>query len=915
MAERRIVNGWIYERGDDGRIVPVGPAAAPQQQMPQMPADPTFPYAGPKAAADLVNAQTDAKGNAIDNSIKGATAEAVISKAKNEAISSGRKMRTEGLPAGFMWGPGETVIPIPGFRDPKQNVEDRDRVSRLRQLTGQINRVQELYNQGVGTTKGVFGALDYLPSDTNAQFDTAGAALSQQGLAAFRVPGTGTVSDRDAMMFDRANLPTASTRDVAIEEQLRGLRARVDEEMKALGLGAVDWTQGGAGTRDRRDDPAAALISGSGGSGSLPTGSPPVIPGGGTTINGTPGDGGGPVITPDDQAYAAELQQAYNGGASVPAMIAIAQKYGFDPRAQPVADWQRAIDYRDGTGEYRGKPRGLAQVRTPASGERSLAQNTFGNAALTPLGSAALASADAGTFGLVDEAAALAGAAGGGENYAALRDYYDAGKRASRDANPTAAAAGTIAGGIAGGMGIESLVARGARRLGQAGQVLQGALARPYAGAAVDGGLYGAATGAGQNNANRLTGAAGGAAVGGAGGVIGSGLIRGAGNALRGVQNEAAQRLTDAGVSLSPGQILANSGAFGRAVKKLEDASESIPGLGSIVRARREGSFQDFNRAAFRDALAPIKEGVKNNAEQGIEEARDAVARGYRNALGGVNLRPDQQFGAEFRQAVNVGQQAGGQYGDDFNTILQGEIGPVFQGRTAFSGEDMQDLLRIAKGYARQYGKLGTEGAQGIPQPAARPVGQAFEGVVDATEGLLNRGAPDVLPAYNAANEAYRNVGVLRDAVNIAKGGTQSGAGGVFTPAQLSRAAAQNSKKFGKTQGTTRQPFFQLTRDGQDVLPSDLPNSGTADRAIAAGLMGVPVLGAGVAAQQGWIDPETALGLASLAAAYSKPGQAALQGALIKRPDALRNAGQAVIDRSRRGGLFGSSLGLTLLAP
>ena len=68
MAERRIVNGWIYEKGGDGSIRPVGPA---QQQAP---ADPTFGYKGPQVASDLTgknlqNNKTvvDTRGSEISN--------------------------------------------------------------------------------------------------------------------------------------------------------------------------------------------------------------------------------------------------------------------------------------------------------------------------------------------------------------------------------------------------------------------------------------------------------------------------------------------------------------------------------------------------------------------------------------------------------------------------------------------------------------------------------------------------------------------------------------------------------------------------------------------------------------------------------------------------------------------------------
>ncbi len=891
-------NGVIYEELPDGqaRVIGYEPAA------PQMPADPTFSTKGPQANADL-------KGKTIKNAIEEATAPAMVTKAQNDAIGSGLELRTKGLPAGFQWGPNGRAMPIPGYLDPKQAADDRDRSGKLDSLAGQINRVTELYNGSVGQTKGLFGVQDYLPTDANAAFDTAGANLSQQGLAAFRTPGTGTVSDRDAIMFDRANLPTAGTRDSAIEEQLRGLRARVDAERKALGLPPVDWTLPGAAQKAQQENNAAAALI-QGGAGSAPPGVPPIVPGGGGTINGNPDGGGtGPVVTARDQAYASELQQAYNSGASVPQMIAVAQKYGFDPQAQPVADWQRAIDYRDGSGDFRGKPRGLAQVATPASGQRSLVQNAIGNAALTPIGAAALSSADAGTFGLTDELAALA-QTGGGAGYAAQRDFYDAGKRAAGEQSPLATSLGQIAGGLAGGASIEMLAAGGLSRLGRAGQILRGGLANPYAGAASDGALYGAASGAGQFNNDRLKGSAKLAAIGAGGSVVGTGITSGIGSALTGARNLAVQRLNDRGIAMTPGQIIGQNGIVGRTIKNLEDASESLPGLGSIIKQRRENSIEGLNRAGFREALAPINEGVNNIAEQGVEEAGDAVSRGYHRALSGVRAQPDQPFISEFGQAIQSGQ-APGAFANDFNTIMQGEIGPIFKpGKTALDGTDMQDLLRITKAYARNYRKLGNEGSNGIPQPSARPVGQAFQDMVGATEGLLSRQAPDALSGYNAANEAYRNVGVLRDAVDMAKNN-----GGKWSAAQLTRAASKNARKYGGTQGTTKQPFYQLTRDAQEVLPSELPNSGTFDRQIAAGLMGVPVLGAGIAAQQGWIDPETALGIAGLSAAYSKPGNALLQKVLVSRPGAVRKAGQAVINRRRLGGLFGSSLGLSLAAP
>lgn len=75
MAERRIINGYIVERQPDGRLVTIGPAGG---TAPQMPTNPTFPYEGPKAAADLT-------GKSLDNRVTEATLGSTITKADADA--------------------------------------------------------------------------------------------------------------------------------------------------------------------------------------------------------------------------------------------------------------------------------------------------------------------------------------------------------------------------------------------------------------------------------------------------------------------------------------------------------------------------------------------------------------------------------------------------------------------------------------------------------------------------------------------------------------------------------------------------------------------------------------------------------------------------------------------------------------
>lgn len=891
MAERRIVNGWIYEKGADGQIRPIGPA---QQQAP---VDPTFATKGPQAQASLGQTQANTTGQNLDNRITSATLPDVVRKTKAEADAA--EIAARAAAAKFAQGPELTP----------QQAEAQAKAGKLNALVAQINRTQQLFNRDIAPEPlGWLSSLgDYLPSDGNARFDVAGASLSQQGLSAFRTPGTGTVSDRDAIMFDRANLPSASTRDAAIEEQLRGLRSRVDEEYGALGRNTPNWA-GLPQPAQQRDAASALIQGGQGGTGGGGGGFSPVVPGGGG-MSEMQQTGGATFSTANDVAYAAALQDAYNKGADVKGMLAVASRFGFKPELQDVASWQRAVDYREGTGEYKGGQRGLAQVAPPSSGRRNLAEQALGSFAGSNVGAAGIAAADAGTFGLTDEIVGAVSAAAGG-NYQAERDYANYGKNAAlQSASPWATGLGTVAGGMGGGMALEQGLAHTLPRL--LNPATLAAVQRTLGGVGggiLDGALYGSAYGAGSGNDNRLSGMFKGAVAGAGGGAIGSGATSLGGAVIGGVGDAAARRLAGGGVTLTPGQLFAQSGWLGRSLKKAEDAAESLPGLGSIIRSRREDSFRDVNRRAFNDGLAPINEAVGNIGEAGIEDALDASGRGYQRALGGVNLTPDYPFAQDIGNAVNTGRSVPGQYGQDFNTILTGEIQPIVNGSQTLNGQQLQDLLRVSQGYGRQYRHVADTGANGIPQPAARPVAGAFDDMTNAIEGLTQRQAPDVMPAYRNANEAYRNVSVLRDAVDAAKVGTQSGEGGVFTPAQLSNAARKNAKRYGGTHGTTDQPFFQLTRDAQDVLPSNLPNSGTYDRAISAGILSAPILGSAIGAQQGWLDPETALAVAAASALYSRPGAMASTAALTRRPQAMRNAGQFITNQARRGGLFGAGL-------
>lgn len=466
--------------------------------------------------------------------------------------------------------------------------------------------------------------------------------------------------------------------------------------------------------------------------------------------------------------------------------------------------------------------------------------------------------------------------------------------------HPKSALVGQIAGGLAGAAGAEAAAAKG---LAKAGLGRFAPKLAPVIGDAGFGALQGA--GAAQDG-QRLNGAMLGGVFGVGGGMLGRGGTKVVGNALSGVQNSAVKGLEAAGVPLTFGQAVGQSGRLGAAAKSVEDAMTHLPLVGNMISARRAEGVRGFNQAAFREALDPIKTApIDAVAEPGIDAAKQAVGQGYDNALGGVQVTPDAPFGMDYAAAMHAGNQLPGDMAGQARFSLDKNIGQSFGPSGTMDGNAIQQSLR----------GLGQDGRSMASVPFGHDFGNVTDQAAGAIEGMVNRQAPGVMPNLRAANTANRNVSTLADAVDAARNGGLSGETGLFMPSQLANAASKNARRFGGAQGTTSQPFFDLARAGQTVLPSRLGDSGTAMR----GLVGGAVLGGGTGL--GYASGDTAGGaeaggasLLALALGGSKVAQRALVAAMLKRPDSIKYAGNALrTNGAPIGGMLGAAASPYLL--
>ena len=146
----------------------------------------------------------------------------------------------------------------------------------------------------------------------------------------------------------------------------------------------------------------------------------------------------------------------------------------------------------------------------------------------------------------------------------------------------------------------------------------------------------------------------------------------------------------------------------------------------------------------------------------------------------------------------------------------------------------------------------------------------------------------------------------IEPAANRAAGGSESGTPFVFTPSQLQRAGMKTQGRFPGAR-----PFAELSDAGQAVLPSRIPNSGTADRAAQLLLPGAILGGGGIGALAGGDVQGAGTGAGLSTAAMlallvggTKVGQKVIQRAVIDRPASAKMLGRAIRDKR---GLFGSA--------
>lgn len=302
---------------------------------------------------------------------------------------------------------------------------------------------------------------------------------------------------------------------------------------------------------------------------------------------------------------------------------------------------------------------------------------------------------------------------------------------------------------------------------------------------------------------------------GGMGGAAGAGLSRLAGRAAPAVASPGASTLARESIQLTPGQYA------GGALKNLEDKATSWPVVGGIINNARRRGVEDFNRAAINRATLPgmTVDGVGNQA---IADLRRGLGDAYDATL--ANLSADAlepQFVQRIASLRSMVSALPEREQRAFDAILEREIG----GRMAPNGRINADNLQAVKsGLGEQATNFSgaTDGYQ-------RQLGQAIKQAEAELRDLVMRSNPQNAQELQAIDAAYANFKRLQRAASSV--GTEDG---VFTPAQLHNAAKAMDRTKDKRAFAEGDALMQdLTSAGKAVLPSKVPDSGTAGRLLS----------------------------------------------------------------------------------
>jgi hypothetical protein len=335
----------------------------------------------------------------------------------------------------------------------------------------------------------------------------------------------------------------------------------------------------------------------------------------------------------------------------------------------------------------------------------------------------------------------------------------------------------------------------------------------------------------------------------------------GLGRVIKPAVSKAAQKLIDAGITPTPGQIL------GGGAKWAEEKLTSVPLLGDMIKSGQRRAVMDFNKAAINRALAPIGETLPKDMKAGneaVDYTANKLGEAYDNLLPKLKVKADDQFVQDVQNIRKLAQNLPDTHRDQFERILKNEVSSSFTKEGLMSGETMKKVESQLGGMIRGYAKSDNYND--------RKLGEALGEIQSSMRSMVTRNNSEHGPQLQNINEGWANFLRVQNAA-----GRIGSKEGVFSPASFRGAvkamdSSRNKGSFARGKALNQ----DLADAAEKVLGKEVPDSGTAGRSILSYLL----LGGGAA----YVNPTAAVGAAAGMAPYTPVGQKLAAMLLTKRP-------------------------------
>jgi hypothetical protein len=369
----------------------------------------------------------------------------------------------------------------------------------------------------------------------------------------------------------------------------------------------------------------------------------------------------------------------------------------------------------------------------------------------------------------------------------------------------------------------------------------------------------------GERLGNSVLGAIGGTGMAGAGGAS-KRLIEGLS------RTPSAQRLLDAGIDLTPGQMNASG-----PMNQFEQASESIPGMKQLIDPARENAERQYQARIIQAGAAPGAPPIRpsENIHDMLTQAYESYAPYYDQAKGypvKAVIMNDQVPDVSLSAAFDAAAKASG-----VPKSLQKSEAAWLQDRLTQlpKNPDSADLLELRsdiRNRGRGFALKTDTDAEHIATIADRAQSKV-------TQALSSQLPAEPLQALSTADSNYGNYKIIENAVAKSKDNLAG-----LTPQKLSQAVYDATRDGAYARGAGG-PLRDLARAGTDVFQNVSPPTGA--RIATLGVAGAGAFGAP------HVAIPTGVGLLGLTA--TQTGRRLAQGAT--RPQQLA---QAIMGQARQ---------------